>query len=101
MSPEVPVEFQAELSEVHTEEHKMAFFKCEVNKDDLSVMWLKDQAPLTASNKHIMEQEGRAHTLIIKDVDKSDVAEYSVVVGDRQSSARLHLDGESSCEVFV
>lgn len=92
--PEVPVDFMAELSEVRTEEHKMAYFQCEVNKDDVSVTWLKDNQPLTPSNKHIMEQDGRSHTLIIKDVDQGDVAEYSVVVGDRKSSAHLHLDGE-------
>ena len=84
----------AELSEVRTEEHKMAYFQCQVNKDDVTVTWLKDNQPLTPSNKHIMEQDGRSHTLIIKDVDQGDVAEYSVVVGDRKSSARLHLDGE-------
>jgi hypothetical protein len=91
----------AELSDMQTEEHTMALFKCQVNKDDVSVTWLKDDVPLEASNKHIMEHEGREHTLVIKDVDKSDVAEYSVVVGDRRSSARLHLDGESRHEVFV
>lgn len=91
---EIPVEFMAELSEIHTEEHKMAFFQCEVNKDDVTVTWLKDDEALTPSNKHIMEDDGHIHTLVIKDVDKADVAEYAVIVGDKKSSARLHLDGE-------
>lgn len=77
----------------------MAVFCCEVNKDDVSVEWLKDGETLTPSNKHIIQTEGRRHSLVIKDVDQSDVAEYSVVVGDRKSQAKLHLDGEldASC----
>lgn len=91
---EVPVEFMAELKEIHTEEHKIAYFQCEVNKDDVTVTWMKDNEVITPSNKHIMEHDERIHTLVIKDVDSNDVAEYAVVVGDRKSSARLHLDGE-------
>lgn len=72
----------------------MAVFCCEVNKDDVSVEWLKDGETLTPSNKHIIQTEGRRHSLVIKDVDQSDVAEYSVVVGDKKSLAKLHLDGE-------
>ncbi|RUS90390.1 hypothetical protein EGW08_001885 [Elysia chlorotica] len=90
---ELPVDFTAQLSEVHTEEHKMALFCCEVNKDDVTVEWRKDGQPLTPSNKHVISTDGRRHSLAIKDVDQSDVAEYSIIVGDRNSSATLHLDG--------
>ncbi|XP_046554801.1 titin-like [Haliotis rubra] len=89
---EIPVEFTAQLSEQHVEEHKIACFKCEVNKEDVSVTWEKESAPIEPSNKHIIQQEGTSHTLVIKDCDKDDVAEYSVVVGDQKSSARLRLD---------
>ena len=90
----MPVDFSAQLSEIHTEEHKMAVFACEVNKDDVSVTWLKDGEPLSPSNKHVILKEGRRHSLSIKDVEQSDVAEYSVIVGDRASQAKLYLDGE-------
>lgn len=72
----------------------MALFCCEVNRDDVSVEWQKDGKPLAESDKHVIKADGRRHSLAIKDVDKSDVAEYSVVVGDRKSQAKLHLDGE-------
>ena len=93
---EEPVDFTAQLSEVHTEEHKLAMFCCEVNKDDVSVTWLKDGQALAASDKHDIQTVGRRHSLVIKDVDQSDVAEYSIVIGDRISQAKLHLDGESN-----
>ncbi|WAR10976.1 TITIN-like protein, partial [Mya arenaria] len=90
---EVPVEIVAELTEQHVEEHKASYFTCEVNKPDVTVTWLKNNKPLSHSDKHQMIEDGTTHTLIIMDTDKADVAEYSVVVGDRRSSAQLHLDG--------
>lgn len=98
---EIPVEFTAQLSEQHVEEHKIACFKCDVNKEDVTVMWEKENLPIEPSNKHIIQQEGTSHTLVIKDCDKDDVAEYSVVVGDQKSSARLRLDGKFLCIVYV
>lgn len=92
---EIPVEIVAELTEQHVEEHKASFFTCEVNKPDVTVTWFKDSKPIVPTEKHQLVDEGTTHTLIIMDTDKSDVAEYSVVVGDRRSSAQLHLDGKS------
>lgn len=34
---EIPVEFVAELTEQHVEEHKASYFTCEVNKPDVTV----------------------------------------------------------------
>lgn len=72
----------------------MALFCCEVNKDDVTVEWQKDGKPLTPTSKHVIQSDGRRHSLAIKDVDQTDVAEYSIIVGDRKSQAKLHLDGE-------
>ena len=92
--PEVPVEIVAELTEQHVEEHKASYFTCEVNKDDVTVTWFKNDKEIVPSEKHQFRDEGKSHTLIIVDTDKSDVGEYSVVVSDKKSSAKLHLDGE-------
>jgi len=91
---EVSVEIVAELTEQHVEEHKASYFTCEVNKPDVTVTWLKNNQPISHSDKHQLIDDGTTHTLMIMDTDKSDVAEYSVVVGDRRSSAQLHLDGK-------
>ena len=90
---EVPVEIVAELTEQHVEEHKASYFTCEVNKADVTVTWLKNSVKIAPSDKHQLIDEGTTHTLVIMDTDKSDVAEYSVIVGDQKSSAQLHLDG--------
>lgn len=87
------MEIVAELTEQHVEEHKASYFTCEVNKPDVTVTWLKNADTITPSEKHQLHDEGTTHTLVIMDTDQADVAEYSVVVGDKKSSACLHLDG--------
>ena len=91
---EVPVEIVAELTEQHVEEHKASYFTCETNKEDVTVTWFKNNTEIIPSDKHQFRNEGTTHSLIIMDTDKSDVAEYSVVVSDKKSSAKLHLDGK-------
>lgn len=91
---EIPVEIVAELTEQHVEEHKASYFTCEVNKPDVTVTWLKNSQKIAPSEKHQLIDDGTTHTLVIMDTDKSDVAEYSVIVGDQKSSAQLHLDGK-------
>lgn len=83
----------AELEETRVEEHKMAYFSCEVNKENVSVKWYKNGRLIAPSDKHQLLDEGRKHTLIINDAEKTDATEYSVVVGDKKSSAKLYLDG--------
>ena len=90
----MPVEIVAELTEQHVEEHKASYFTCEVNKPDVSVTWFKNDKEIVPSQKHQLLDEGTTHKLIIIDTDKSDVGEYSVVVCDKKSSAKLHLDGK-------
>lgn len=89
------MEFTAELAEQRVEEHKAAYFTCTVSKDDITVTWLKNGKNITPDEKHVILDDGCVHTLIINNTDMSDVAEYTVVIGDKTSSAKLHLDGES------
>ena len=84
----------AELAEQYVEQHKASYFTCEVNKPDVTVTWLKNSVKLEPSEKHQLKDDGTTHTLVIMDTDQSDVAEYSVIVGDQTSSAQLHLDGK-------
>jgi hypothetical protein len=56
---------------------------------------LRNGEKIKESEKHQKIEDGTTHTLVIMDTDKSDVGEYTVVIGDRRSSAQLHLDGKS------
>ncbi|KAJ8319891.1 hypothetical protein KUTeg_001478 [Tegillarca granosa] len=92
LSDQAPTDFTAMLTEQHVEEHKACYFTCQVNKDDVTVTWYKHNQEIKPSDKHIIKDDGKSHTLIVMDAIKEDVAEYTVVVGDKKSAAKLHLD---------
>lgn len=91
--PETPIDIVVELQEQHVETHNACYFTCEVNKEDTQVTWYKNDEPIIEGTKHTVNTEGRRHSLLIKDVDKDDMASYSVAVSDKKSTAKLYLDG--------
>jgi hypothetical protein len=74
---DTPVEFLAKLTEQFVEENQECIFTCVVDREDVI-------------------DEKKTHTLVIKNSDHSDIGEYTVVVGDSRSSAKLNLDGKFS-----
>ena len=88
------MEFTATLSEQNVEEKSECHFTCELNKENVPVTWYKGTSQIVPSKKYSVESVGTSHTLVIKDVDKKDVAQYSVQTGDLRSSAALHVDGK-------
>lgn len=93
---DTPVEFLAKLTEQFVEENQECIFTCVVDREDVTVDWFHNDAPLLPSDKHVLIDEKKTHTLVIKNSDHSDIGEYTVVVGDSRSSAKLNLDGKFS-----
>lgn len=97
---EVPVEFTATLSEQHVEEKTECHFTCELNKENVPVTWYKGTSKIVPSHKYEIQDIGTSHTLVIKDVSKDDVAEYTVKIDDLQNTASLYVDGKSSSMLY-
>lgn len=93
-SSDTPVEFLAKLTEQFVEEDQQCVFTCVVDREDVTVDWFHNDLPLLPSDKHVVKDEKKMHTLVIKNTDHSDIGEYTVVVGDSRSSAKLNLDGK-------
>ena len=91
---DTPVEFLAKLTEQYVEETQECIFTCVVDREDVTVDWFHNDTPLLPSDKHVLKDEKKTHTLVIKNTDHSDIGEYTVVVGDSRSSAKLNLDGK-------
>lgn len=98
-SAESPVEIVLALEEQTVSQHQACFFTCDVNKEDVDVTWHKNDEIITPSDKHVVKHDGKRHSLVILDADQSDIADYTVTVGDRKSSAKLSLDGMLTCTV--
>lgn len=72
-------------------------FKCQVDKPDLNVLWLKNGVELPESSRYITEWDGEdelTHRLTIKDIEEADQAEYSAYIVGTEAicSANLTVD---------
>lgn len=72
-------------------------FTCEVSDDKIPARWFKDGVKLEPSDKYVMKKDGRKHSLVIKNAQLEDRAEYTIKLkDDMQSTAPLFVEGTIS-----
>ena len=67
--------------------------ECTVTKPDLTAEWTKDGSLIEPSEKIIPKSADKTHSLLIKNVEIDDAAEYIVKVGDVTSKSKLEVQG--------
>lgn len=91
---EAPLEFIRPLTDVKLNENQTATFECELNKSGETVRWFRNGEPIEPDGKNVkIESDGKVHRLILKKVDPSDAAKYSVKTSGPSSNALLYVDG--------
>ena len=91
---EAPLEFTIPLSEQICKEGETVTFLCEVTEANVPAKWFKNGIELQPSEAVSMEMEGKVHRLVLKEAQLDDTAEYTVVIKDKSSSAKLTVQGE-------
>ncbi|XP_071791673.1 obscurin-like protein 1 [Asterias amurensis] len=84
-----------DLQSKKVEEAEDVEFTCELTEDlpdDLEVTWFKDGEEITPSDRLEVKTEGRRLSLVVHDLKVEDQADYTVVVGERRSSATLQVE---------
>ena len=71
-----PADFTKKLQNVEKDEFQKAEFRCEANREDLPVEWLKDDQVLEINQRFIVESNGKVHSLIIHPLSVSDQGTY-------------------------
>ena len=67
-----------------------AVLECEVCANpDATVAWLKDNAPLTSTQRAILEADGGKHRLLIKKTECADSGLYTIIASN--------INGTTSC----
>ena len=90
------IAFTKELEDVKvTKLPKTVIFTCELNKPSTQVTWYKNEQPLRRSQRMDIEAEGRVHRLTIKDISDADEADYSAVVKNIKTAARLTVQSKN------
>ncbi len=77
-------------------ESKPVTLECEVTKPGQKGTWYHNGKMIkTDKNKGIhIDVKGTKHTLTIDKTSQSDAGEYTVKIGDQESSAQLMVDGK-------
>ena len=83
------------LKDQHVKPKAAATFTCELYKDTPNWKWVKGENDISPSDKYEIKKDGKQLTLIIKNCQPDDVAEYSLEVEGRTYTAKLTLGGFS------
>ncbi|CAF0817324.1 unnamed protein product [Adineta steineri] len=72
-----PADFTKKLSNIETEEFQTIELKCETNRDNIPIEWLKDNQLIESNEHYTIENNGITHTLIIHDILINDQGSYT------------------------
>ena len=72
-----PADFTKKLQNLDVEEFQPMEFKCETNRENLPVEWFKDGKIIEPSDRYIMEDNGKFHSLKIPQVAMNDQGSYT------------------------
>lgn len=99
--PEMELEFTTPLKDVSVPEKKQAKFECAINKDVAKVMWFKGSDIITPGNNYEIIDDGKKHILIINKCEFDDEGEYTIMVLDKTSTAKLTVEGKWLSFLFM
>ncbi|XP_051969741.1 LOW QUALITY PROTEIN: obscurin-like [Xyrauchen texanus] len=85
------VRFTSKLSNVVANEGKDAIFKCSITPNDVNVIWLCKDGPITASPKFKIAHGGSSHSLTITAVTQEDAGEISIDAEGKVCKATLQV----------
>ena len=87
------LQFTKKLTEVKVKVKGTATFTCELSKDNMKSVWMKDGKQIKANKRIEVKTEKKIHKLVIREVTVADKGEYSCVVGVISTSAKLIIEG--------
>uniref|UniRef100_A0A9J7XXV3 Obscurin, cytoskeletal calmodulin and titin-interacting RhoGEF b n=1 Tax=Cyprinus carpio carpio TaxID=630221 RepID=A0A9J7XXV3_CYPCA len=85
------VRFTTRLNNVVANEGKDAIFKCSITPADVSVRWLRNDIPITASPKFKIAHGGSSHSLTITAVTQEDAGEICIDAEGKVCKATLQV----------
>lgn len=85
--------FLRSLEDVSGEEQGEVCLQCEVSKETVVPIWMKDGVVLVADDKHELLQFGKSLALIIHSLCKEDTGHYTCDLGTSKTKAKLIVHG--------
>ena len=94
-------EFTKKLADLKKKIKEKATFVCELNKENVKVIWKKNGKELKSEKNVKIVADKKSHQLIIEDVTVEDGGEYSCAAGDISTSAKLTVEGEDIVLILI
>lgn len=88
---ELPPEITLRLKDVTVRRGEEATFEIELTKGDAKIQWFRDSQEIQLSQHIQLAIDGKRQRLVICDAGPEDACEYSCVIGDQKSAARLEV----------
>uniref|UniRef100_A0A3P9NQ14 Ig-like domain-containing protein n=1 Tax=Poecilia reticulata TaxID=8081 RepID=A0A3P9NQ14_POERE len=96
-----PISFKKELESQEAREGGETTLSCETSSPDCKVTWWKGSTVLSQGEKYTIQQRAITHSLVIHKLVKEDSGEYTCDTGDKKSTARLTIKGNSFTSTSV
>ena len=91
---EVSAEFTAVMEPQKVSEGESATFTCELSKPAKSVVWKKNGKKIENDENFEITSSGAKYTLSLLKTSVHDSGEYTMSIGDKQTSAKLVVNGK-------
>lgn len=93
---EKPLEFVKPLKDIEVTEGQDIVLECVVSKEGLKASWQKNGKALPVDNRIKVTADKDTHRLAITSAMVEDKAEYTVMVADKSSTAKVFVEGQHS-----
>ena len=93
---ETPIRFTIPLSDQTCKEGETVSFYCEVSEGNLSSRWFKCNKEIMPSESVSILSKEKVHSLRLTGTQLSDCSDYSVVIKNITSHAKLTVQGQCS-----
>lgn len=92
----IRLKFLTPLKDVTKKERETAEFTVELSHENITVVWFKNDQRLHTSKVVSMTDEGKFHTLTIKDLTIDDTSQIKVEAMGKSSEAKLTVLGKNT-----
>ncbi|GAB1597543.1 obscurin-like [Argonauta hians] len=89
------------LANLNVQEGEMASFICELTKPDVKVRWMKGGKEIKSSKRIEIVTDKHIQELVIHEATLKDKAEYSCVIGNNFSKAKLSVEALEKPETQI
>ncbi|GAB1597545.1 hypothetical protein Ahia01_000031000, partial [Argonauta hians] len=90
---EIRVEFTRKLTNIKVKEKEKAVLLCELSRENAKVTWKKNGKDIQSDSHVKIVVDKKLHQLIINNATLEDMGEYSCMLGDVSTSAKMTVEG--------